>query len=66
MSKGPELIAVPDLRGRTAPQAEAALKALGLKGRAFDLPDGQGSVVTQSPRADSTVRRGSVVTYYVL
>ena len=66
VSKGPELIAVPDLRGRTAPQAEAALKALGLKGRAFDLPDGQGNVVTQSPRADSTVRRGSVVTYYVL
>ena len=66
VSRGPELIPVPDLRGRTAPQAEAALTALGLEGRAFDLPDGQGSVVTQSPRAGSTVRRGSVVTYYVL
>ncbi|MCW2614911.1 MAG: serine/threonine protein kinase, partial [Frankiales bacterium] len=66
VSKGPELITVPDLRGRTGPQADAALKALGLKGRAFDLPDGQGSVVTQSPRAGSKVRRGAVVTYYVL
>ena len=66
VSKGPELLVVPDLRGRTGPQAAAALKALGLDGRAFDLPDGQGTVVTQSPRAGSTVRRGSVVTYYVL
>ena len=66
VSKGPELLAVPDLRGRTGPQAAAALKDLGLDGRAFDLPDGQGTVVTQSPRAGSLVRRGSVVTYYVL
>ena len=66
VSKGPELLVVPDLGGRTGPQAAAALKALGLDGRAFDLPDGQGTVVTQSPRAGSTVRRGSVVTYYVL
>ena len=66
VSKGPELLVVPDLRGRTGPQAAAALEALGLDGRAFDLPDGQGTVVTQSPRAGSTVRRGSVVTYYVL
>ena len=66
VSKGPELLVVPDLRGRTGPQAAAALKALGLDGRAFDLPDGQGTVMTQSPRAGSTVRRGSVVTYYVL
>ena len=66
VSKGPELLAVPDLRGRTGPQAAAALKDLELDGRAFDLPDGQGTVVTQSPRAGSLVRRGSVVTYYVL
>ena len=66
VSKGPELFAVPDLRGRTAPQAAATLADLGLEGRAFDLPDGQGNVVTQSPRAGSLVRRGAVVTYYVL
>ena len=66
VSKGPELIAVPDLRGSTGPQASAALKAAGLTGRAFDLPDGQGRVVTQSPRAGSRVRRGAVVTFYVL
>ena len=66
VSKGPELRTVPDLRGRTGPEAAAALKALGLDGQAFDLPDGQGSVVTQSPRAGTKVRRGSVVTYYVL
>ncbi len=66
VSKGPELIAVPDLRGNTGPEASAALKALGLKGRPFDLPDGQGRVVTQSPRAGSRVKRGSAVTFYVL
>ena len=66
VSKGPDLVTVPDLRGRSGPQAAAALRAAGLKGRAIDLPDGQGSVVTQSPRAGSPVRRGSTVTYYVL
>ncbi len=66
VSKGPELVTVPDLNGRTAPQADKVLADLGLEGRAFDLPDGQGSVVTQSPRAGSRVRKGSAVTYYVL
>ena len=66
VSKGPDLVTVPDLRGKSGPRAAAALRAAGLKGRAIDLPDGQGSVVTQSPRAGSPVRRGSTVTYYVL
>jgi len=66
VSKGPDVTAVPDLRGMSRGEAEAALKAVGLVGRAIDLPDGGGRVVTQSPPAGSTQRRGSTVTYYVL
>ena len=66
VSKGPDVAQVPNLRGLSATAADAALAAVGLKGRAFDLPDGAGQVVTQSPSAGSTVRRGSTVTYYVL
>jgi len=66
VSKGPELVAVPDLRGKSGPDAAAALQALGLTGAAFDLPDGQGRVVTQSPGPGKMVRKGTRVTYYVL
>ena len=66
VSKGPDLVQVPDLRGRSRDEAEQLLEAADLEGRAFDLPDGSGSVVTQSPAAGEQVRRGSTVTYYVL
>ncbi|HEU0102669.1 MAG TPA: Stk1 family PASTA domain-containing Ser/Thr kinase [Mycobacteriales bacterium] len=66
VSRGPDVVQVPDLRGLSAAAAEGRLAERGLQGRAFDLPDGAGSVVTQQPAADATVRRGSTVTYYVL
>ncbi len=66
VSKGPDVTQVPDLRGLTKGQAEDRLKAQGLSGRAIDLPDGGGRVVTQSPSPGSTVRRGTTVTYYIL
>ena len=65
VSKGPDVTQVPQLSNLTAAAAEAALAAAGLKGRAFDLPDGTGTVVAQQPAQGRTVRRGSTVTYYV-
>lgn len=65
VSKGPDLVAVPELRGMTRQGAQAALKAAGLKGRAFDIPNGSGTVVGQDPAPGTMVRRGSTVTYYV-
>lgn len=66
VSKGPDVTQVPSLKGLTKGAAEAALKAQGLVGRAIDLPDGGGQVVTQKPSPGATIRRGSTVTYYVL
>jgi len=66
VSRGPDLVQVPDLRGRTRDEAEALLEDLGLEARAVDLPDGSGAVLTQSPAAGTRVRRGSAVTFYVL
>ncbi len=66
VSKGPDVTQVPDLRGLTKGQAAAKLTAQGLAGRAVDLPDGGGRVVTQSPSPGSTARRGATVTYYIL
>jgi len=66
VSRGPDLVQVPDLRGMGRDEAEATLEDLGLDPRAVDLPDGSGAVLTQSPAAGSRVRRGSVVTFYVL
>ena len=66
VSLGPDLVVVPDLRGLSRQEADARARAEGLDPQAFDLPDGTGSVVTQSPGAGERVRRGSRVTYYVL
>ena len=65
-SKGPEVVVVPGLRGLSRDAATAELNRRGLRGRAVDLPDGGGVVVTQSPRAGSLTRKGSAVTFYVL
>ena len=66
VSRGPDLVEVPDLRGRTRDEATALLEGAGLEPRALDLPDGSGAVLTQSPAPGTRVRRGSAVTFYVL
>lgn len=65
VSKGPELILVPDVRGKSGPDARAILEGLGLRVASIDLPDGTGQVVTQTPRAQR-VRRGTTVRIFVL
>ena len=64
VSKGPELITIPDVVGQPRKQAEAALTALGLKVRAYAIP-GPGQVRSTDPAAGQQVRKGSTVTVYV-
>lgn len=64
VSRGPQPREVPDLVGSTLPEAQAALRELGLQaevtGREFsDRPEGQ--VVAQSPGRGNEVDRGTTV-----
>ena len=64
VSKGPELITIPDVVGAPRAQAEARLKALGLQVRAFAIP-GPGTVRSTDPAAGTQVRKNATVTVYV-
>ena len=64
VSKGPDLITVPDVNGAQQDAAAAELKALGLKVRVISIP-GPGVVRNQSPGGGSKVRKASTVTLYV-
>lgn len=64
VSKGPELITIPDVVGAPRAQAEARLKALGLQVRAFAIP-GPGTVRSTDPPAGTQVRKNAAVTIYV-
>lgn len=66
VSRGPAPVAVPDVRGRPAAEATAALKAAGLVVAAeprqvFDRKVPAGHVVAVHPGPGTTVRRGSPV-----
>ncbi len=64
VSKGPELVAVPMLRGQTVEQASAALRALGLVPDVEDYEPG-GRVRAQDPDAGTQVRKGEKVTLFL-
>jgi eukaryotic-like serine/threonine-protein kinase len=64
ISRGPRPREVPDLTGTTLPEAQAALRELGLQAevtgsRFSDRPEGQ--VVAQSPGGGTEVERGATV-----
>ncbi|MXI17192.1 PASTA domain-containing protein, partial [Escherichia coli] len=64
VSRGPERIAVPDLRDKTDAGAKAALAAAGLEGRGVRPPlFGGDRVSRQDPAPGTRVRRGTTVTY---
>ncbi len=64
VSKGPDLVVVPDLGGLHLDEAEAALKKAGLVlGQACCSP--RGRVVGSDPAAGSYVRRGSSVNLFM-
>ena len=64
VSKGPELVTVPDVVGDDRGAAEATLEAAGLTVRVIAIP-GPGRVRSMDPGAGAQVRKGSRVTLYV-
>jgi beta-lactam-binding protein with PASTA domain len=64
VSKGPQLVTVPDVAGLPRDEAEQALVALGLDVRIVAIP-GPGQVRSTDPPAGAQVRKGSRVTVYV-
>jgi len=67
VSKGPEMVAVPDLKGMTEDQARAALSAVGLKLNATRNPfaGGDPTVRYQLTEAGKKVKRGSTVSVFL-
>ena len=72
ISKGEEpkeTVVVPDLRGKTPPEAQAALAAVGLKGdpgdSVYDADIEAGKVATQEPVAGMTAKEGDTITYHL-
>jgi serine/threonine-protein kinase len=61
VSKGPELVLVPDLNGMDRDQAVAQLEGLGLKASVTRFPGSGKKVHAQSPSPGSQVRKGTVV-----
>ena len=64
VSKGPELVTVPDVAGLDREAGERALEAAGLTVRVTAIP-GPGRVRSTDPGAGAQVRKGSRVTMYV-
>jgi eukaryotic-like serine/threonine-protein kinase len=66
VSLGPQFFRLPDFRGKSQSDAEAAIRALGLVPQAYQVPGSSGDTVTgQLPLPGTTVRGGSTVTIYV-
>ena len=67
VSKGPGTVEVPDLKGMTATEAQAALEKVGLKAKAGEAKYSSevkvNHIISQSPEAKTTVEKGSEVTY---
>ena len=65
VSKGPDVVKIPDLKGVDRATAKQMLEELGLVVHEQVLPGGPGKVLQTDPKAGRTVRRGSTVTMYV-
>lgn len=66
VSKGPRLVAVPRVVGKTQDEARAVLEKAGFTVKVTSVFGGSGRVIAQSPAAGREVRRGSTVTIAVL
>ena len=64
VSKGPDLVAVPDVRGHNLAQAEAALEEAGLR-LGQDCCNSRGKVVTTDPAPGTKVKRGTEVNVFL-
>ena len=65
VSRGPELVRVPDVTGDGADEAAGALRRAGLAVDVNSFPGGPDQVLRQDPAAGERVRRGVTVTLYV-
>ena len=66
VSKGPELIEVPNVEGMRRDDAEKRLKAAGFAVRFIEFPGRRGNrVIDQDPNGGEMRRRGSTVTCYL-
>lgn len=65
VSKGPELVTVPDVTGQTLEDATTALEDVGLAVgktvKRYDADVAEGSVISSTPKADNTVSPGREV-----
>jgi eukaryotic-like serine/threonine-protein kinase len=64
VSKGPDLVTVPDVAGQHRDAAEQAMRAAGLEVRIIDVPLGPDNVLRTDPGPGAQVKRGSTVTVY--
>ena len=67
VSKGPELIAVPNVKGMTETDARAALQQAGFDVKVEYIPGSSkpGEVFAQTPRDGELLKRGSMVVIYI-
>jgi len=65
VSKGPDVVTVPNVVGMQEGAARQALEAAGLQTRKRQFPGGSGIVRFTDPSAGKTVKRGSTVTIFV-
>ena len=65
VSKGPDILPVPDVRGDSRDDAKRKLEAVGLKADVQALPGGPGIVIQTDPRPGRKVKRGTKVILYV-
>ncbi len=65
VSKGPPLVVVPDLGGKTLGEAQTALAALRLGSSVIQVPGGPGIVRSQNPGGGEKLPEGENVTVYV-
>ncbi len=62
VSKGPELIPVPDVRGMKMDRAKKELEKLGFRVFEFKIPFGGDTVVNQNPQPGTQQEKGSLIT----
>ena len=65
VSKGPDVVAVPDVRGDSPSDATRKLEQVGLKADPQTIPGGPGIVIQTDPRPGKKVRRGTTVILYI-
>jgi len=65
VSKGPELVTVPDVTGKTLEEATSALESLGLSvgktTKRYSADVAEGAIISSTPKADNTVAPGRSV-----